>query len=297
MLAHARFSNQSGQTILILLVIMALGLTVGLLTISRSTTDTELSTKIERESRVFSANEAGVEYILKNPLSPNAQPFSSTIDGINVSAKATTALGPDQAFEYPGAINVGDTQTIWLVNHTDASTIDEGSGNPGSKLTLCWGKDDAGGADPGIVAAILYKDGADYKMARGAYKNNPVANRCGQSDQDGDCFSAVDSTGANACGKAGLTFTKTLTYADFGIVAPMKPIAVRLRPAFARLKLAVQPTGGTLPQQALNDTFVSARHPDTGESTRIRVFQSYPAALTLFDYSVFSGQGVVHAAN
>lgn len=295
--AHARFSYQSGQTILILLVIMALGLTVGLLTISRSTTDTELSTKIEREARVFSANEAGVEYILKNPLAPGAQTLNTNIDGINVTAQATTALSPDQPFEYPGAINVGDTQTIWLVNHTDPNTIDETSGNPGTKITVCWGKDDSGSADPGIVAAILYKDGADYKIARGAYKNNPVANRCGQSDQDGDCFSAVDNAGANACGKAALTFTKTLIYTDFGITAPKKPLAIRLRPAFARLKLAVQPGGGTLPQQALNDTFVSARHPESGESTRIRVFQSYPAALTLFDYSVFSGQDVVHASN
>lgn len=55
-----------GQMILVILLVMAVGLTIGLSVASRSITDVNFSTKIEDSSRAFSAAESGIEEALRD---------------------------------------------------------------------------------------------------------------------------------------------------------------------------------------------------------------------------------------
>jgi hypothetical protein len=56
--------NQSGQIIIVLLLLMLVALSVGLALVQRSVTDVTTSTQVEQSSRAFSAAEAGLEKAL-----------------------------------------------------------------------------------------------------------------------------------------------------------------------------------------------------------------------------------------
>ncbi|MGB9585898.1 MAG: hypothetical protein ACPL7A_00585, partial [Anaerolineales bacterium] len=57
--------KNSGQALLIILLVMAVGLTIGLAVISRSVTDIRISRQEEESARMFSVAEAGIEEALK----------------------------------------------------------------------------------------------------------------------------------------------------------------------------------------------------------------------------------------
>ncbi|MFH0863897.1 MAG: PilX N-terminal domain-containing pilus assembly protein, partial [Candidatus Gottesmanbacteria bacterium] len=57
--------KQNGQILLIVLLVMVVGLTMGLSLATRSATDVKISSQLEHSSRAFAAAEAGIEAALK----------------------------------------------------------------------------------------------------------------------------------------------------------------------------------------------------------------------------------------
>ena len=53
--------TQAGQILVIMLLIMVVGMTIGLFLLGRTTTDISLTSKLSDSSRVFNAAEAGIE--------------------------------------------------------------------------------------------------------------------------------------------------------------------------------------------------------------------------------------------
>ncbi len=306
---QSKYDRERGQVILVLLVLMALGLTIGLLTISRSTVDIDLSSKIEREARVFSANEAGVEDILTNPLSAN-EVRTTTINNIVVVAQSQSVSAAGDPFAFPDIVPQGDTQNIWLVPHKADNTLDEsGASYSSSTIDVCWSKEGSTVPGPGMVISLIYKQGAagDYKIARGAYKDRSAslpANCNAVQSPPEDCFlpvTTVNSSG-NECGTSDTKFIyrKTLDFkADLGVDPSsdptIKPLALRLRPVYAGAQIAVKPPpGSSLPGQTINNALVSAQYPGSGEATKIKIVQPYSGAAPVFDYALFSGKDLKH---
>src|SRR3990167_6486206 len=62
---RATLNSKGGQGLLVIVVIMVVGLTVGLAVASRSITNIRTSTEEENSQRAFSAAEAGIEKVLK----------------------------------------------------------------------------------------------------------------------------------------------------------------------------------------------------------------------------------------
>lgn len=253
-----------GQALLIILLIMVVGLTVGLSLSTRSVSDVKVSSQLEDSSRAFTAAEAGIEAVLKGD-----SPGSSGNLGNGSSYIVTTPpLGGSTDPLSPGDINISDTYTVWLVGHDGNGNIDEGTSYLGNSIDVCWQKADPSLDDPAMEVSVLYKDGASYKIWRGAY--DPIVTR-------GNFFSGTDSQAPCT-----LTNRKNIALSSLGTTR----IALRLRPFYAKASVSVVPSAN-LPGQGLSISSVGT----AGQTTRkVVVTQSYGSLPSIFDYVLFSGK-------
>lgn len=107
---------ESGQVVLILLLVMTVALAIGLSVVQRSLTDVSSSTKTEQSSRAFSAAEAGIEKALLEDRAIAGDPINVNLSENNSSAKVTdSGLLPSsgQALEFP-AISKEEIIHMWL---------------------------------------------------------------------------------------------------------------------------------------------------------------------------------------
>lgn len=271
----------SGQALLIIVLVMAVALTIGLAVISRSITDIRISSQEEESARVFSAAEAGIEKALKIGA---ATPLVDSIGGIDYRV-TETAMGGGTEFVFPNQIEAGDTQTVWLVNHTPAGDPDERPTYTAASLNVCW--EVTTPTETALEVTIFYKDvSGNYKIARGAYDFEATTR--------GNSFEIP--TGSGNC-PAGLSRKKTLTWTNFGITldADTFVLFLRLKPLYNKAKIGTVAVGtfadGTaaiLPSQGT--CFESSATLSTSNVTRrVRQCQFHKSPPAVFDYVLFSG--------
>lgn len=261
-------SGQKGQALLVILLVMVVGLTIGLSLATRSVTDVKISSQIEQSSRAFSAAEAGIEAVLKGE-APPASPVP--IGDAFYTVSMTMAGGTDQPLPL-GKIGVADTYTVWLASHDSAGDpqVAEASDYDGASIDICWNE----GA---METNLIYKTGTAYRIQRGAY--DPNAGR-----RNNNKFADVDG-GVNCGG--------TFTYGKrISLPSPATTIAIglRLRPFYSETNVGVAPLAGqNLPSQGI--AIISSG--TAGNTTRkVSVLQSYHSLPAIFDYVLFSGTGV-----
>lgn len=256
-----------GQALLILILVMAVGLTVGLSLSTRSVSDLKVSGQTEDSSRAFSAAEAGIEAALKGDTA-----LSGTVGNGSYALSILTAGGNDSPFPL-GDLAVFDTYTVWLVGHNAAGDLDWATVYAGNTIDLCWQKAESGSPEPAMEATVLYKDlGNVYKIWRGAYDSDAVR-------RAGNFFAGTDS---GTC--AGLANKKTINLSS--LIGTK--IALRLRPFYAKASVSVAPlVANNLPGQGLSISSVGT----SGQTTRkVLVTQSYASLPPIFDYVLFSGK-------
>ena len=96
--------KQSGQALLIILLVMAVGLTVALAIVSRSVTDIRISRQEEESARAFSAAEAGIEQALIG----GEGDYSIESEGETITAHVSqVGQGGGQTFIFPGQVQRG----------------------------------------------------------------------------------------------------------------------------------------------------------------------------------------------
>ena len=61
----AAMRSERGQVLIIILLVMLVGMTIGLSVLGRTTTDVSSTTKIEESARAFNAAEAGIEETIR----------------------------------------------------------------------------------------------------------------------------------------------------------------------------------------------------------------------------------------
>lgn len=274
--------GQSGEIILVILLIMAVGLTIGLSVAGRSLTDVRLSTQIDESSRAFSAAEAGIESVLSLGLY-GAGSASGPIGDSNYDVSVAALGASSSIFAFPTALEDGDAQTIWLVNHGANGPVEARTYTQNS-IEVCWGDETA--TVPAIEVSVLFKSGSNYKVARAGFDSNK-AGRSGSANN----FLDPDS-GACSQQAAGYNHHTTVTFVSLDPLVPINMVtdtllALRLRPVYASAKIAVVPSGGaTLPEQGKNISSVGKS--GSGVSRRWNVVQTYSAPTDLFDYAVWS---------
>lgn len=256
-----------GQALLIILLVMVVGLTVGLSLSTRSVSDVKVSSQLEDSSRAFAAAESGIEAVLKGDTA-----LSGTVGNGSYTLTTSTAGSTGTSFSL-GDLNIADTYTVWLVGHDASGNLDLTTIYGGSTIDICWQKAESTGDEPAMETAVVYKDnGGLYKIWRGAYDPSPTR-------RAGNFFSDTDAGGC-----AGLTNKKTINLASL----TGTKIALRLRPFYAKATANAVPLGGNnLPGQGLTISSSGT----SGQTTRkIVVTQSYGSLPSIFDYVLFSGK-------
>ncbi len=253
-------SKSSGQALLIIVLIMAVGLTIGLAVVSRSVSNIKISEQTEEASRAFSAAEAGIEEALKS------LPIGTTLEGqlTTDSTYKTTVFSVGegvQQFIFPQEIQVDKPQTVYLARYGADGTLTKYY--DGSSIDLCWSGNAA-------IEASLYYNSGGYKVAR--YVVDPVVGRT----------PSADSPSTEGC--AGLSRKKQLTLPSGSSVTLL---FLRLRVLYENAKVGVvAQTGKTLPSQGVKIESTGT----AGSSTRkIEVFRSYPVPPAILDFALYSG--------
>lgn len=160
---HTLKRSDSGQALLIVVLVMVVSLTIGLSVVSRSITNLRITKEEEQSQRAFSAAEAGVEQALKTGVDIADQKLENdaTIKEVKV-----TSVGGVSTFLLNGGnvVPKDEGSDVWLSDNP-------GYGNPKSPehFSIYWGSesDDCTTSAPAAIEAVLISGN----------KNNPSSTR------------------------------------------------------------------------------------------------------------------------
>lgn len=280
-------SANSGQVLIIILLVMIVGLTTGLFLLGRTTSDVALSNKLEESARAFNAAEIGIEEAILSGVGASILPLPS---GVSYTVNLADITVPNNSI-YPGtasqntATTLGDVFTLWLVPHNEATgeLIETGNVfalNP--NIYVCF---NSSTPTPAIGVTVIYKDNttlpSQYRAAFVGF--DPDTTRQVENN-----FSGVEPN-AQACSTNGYVYRAWLKMnQDFGtdLRGPnYVPIALRIRPYYASTPIGIVATGQTLPKQG-NQIASTGKYGDTAR--KIEVNQGYVVPAPFLDNAVFN---------
>lgn len=271
----SRVTAQSGQIVLLLVLITVIGLTVGLSLIARTVTDVRISSQIEQSGRAFSAAEAGVESALRSSIAGAAPSGSINLTGAVAQYSVKPVGGTSDIYTFP-VTDVNKVQVLWLAPHNTDGTLDlsgTGAFPATSSFDLCWGSRE--GISPAVALTLIYVDGGEYKISKAAF----------DSTNRGNGFTlASDSSGGYCNGN--YTYRQTINpTTDFSINPTDTLVMLRISPVYDGTAFAIVPSS-PLPVQA--NQIVSVGQTETGIVRRIEVTQGYQVLPEVFDFTFFT---------
>jgi type II secretory pathway pseudopilin PulG len=301
--------RQSGQAILIVLLIMAVILTVALSVISRSVTDISVTSLDEEALRAFSAAEAGVERALIV-----GTDVTDTVGGSSFNAVVSGLADGAPSFAYPTEIYSGESVYIWFVSHDEGGDLVCNSPSlpcfTGSSASFCWAAQGTGASEigtPAIEVSVFY-DPALSGVATGNFS----AVRVGRATFDPNVSRRLDNNfspdqGACLAGGENFAFSGDINFGpddsnpssvDLGITCLGSNgclLVARVRALYNTgftHPIGIDVTPATLPAQGrkIDSTGTS----ESGESVRkIEAYRTFGGPPPIFDASVFSQGSVI----
>lgn len=275
----------SGQIVLMLVLITIVGLTIGLSLISRTITDLRITSQTEQSNRAFSAAEAGVENALKGAVI-GGPTGTVNLPSASGSYSVSQVGGTDAAVIFP-LTSPSELQTVWFADHdTDGALIESSGMDPklplpnGLSYEVCWGTD--GNNNSAIVLFLYYKDSAGYKFARSAFDNFP------NSHSPGNNFNPPDGTGSSGYCGGTYRFHKTINVvSDYALNLALNPklLFLQIQPVYEKTTLAIKPNI-SIPGQGKMITSVGQT--ETGVVRKIQVTQGYNVLPAIFNFTLFT---------
>ncbi len=279
---HTLKQVQSGQIVLITLLVLAIATTVALSLISRTTNDTSITRNVEESSRAFSAAEAGIEEALQSATGTNGAVTLAA--GVTYTVNISTMSGALGLYELPKKTLQGNTETVWLVNHDQSSgAVIETPTYTAPSIAICWSKKSASEI-PALITTLLYKKAGVYKTVKAVFDPDTV------SRNPSNNF-AGSYTAGGCGGSTGTDYKATLTFASLNLSEPIVPstdtlIALRIRPAYYDTKLYIDAGAEVLPAQGY--VIESTGTTVGGTNRKIIVYQQYRSPSTIFDAALYS---------
>lgn len=286
--------GEKGQSLLIVLLSMAVILTVVLSVISRSITDISLTTYSEDALRAFSAAEAGVERALIV-----GSDISEPVGEASFTAYVSGLAEGLASFDYPVEIYSGESIYIWFVSHDPTTGHLICGAQPcykGPSAQFCWGKagTSADAASPAVEISVFYDSGqagvgsedfANVRIARATF--DPFAGR-----NPANSFAPATVGG---CSSGSYAFSANVDFTDLGIPAACELnygclLAARVRTFYNNIlshPVGVNVTGGLLPAQGrqIDSTGTTSNSSSVRKIQASRTFGGPPP---IFDAAVFS---------
>lgn len=277
-------ASQAGQAILIIVLVMVIGLTVGLALVSRSVTNVRTSTEEENSQRAFSAAEAGLEQALKeNVCIPSAEQTCSTRIGsdtdignfsnfdVTISAKSVSKLLLNGGNSAPQ----DDGIDLWLVNHDSSGQPDYNNPQVSGNIFINWGtKSDP--CDDAALEVVLVKGPISAPVTE-RYTYDKCQNRINSNN-----FSPGDA------GAGGTIEGKNFSFKTTPITVT-GALIVRIVPIYYSSPIGAEVIGGggdAFPPQGKKIESVGK----SGSTERkIDYFQGYPSLpIEFFPYILFA---------
>lgn len=250
-------TDQIGQTLVVIVLVMAVSLAVGLAVSTRSLKTLKETSYTAQSLAAYHAAEAGVEVALKRiangecPLPTPDCSSSGTLAGASYSY--TVSAGGVEG-NYSLTLEKDKTREIKLAEYT------------GSSLRVCWDRD----ADPDPEAALemflVYGEPESYSLKKYAVDGLP--------DRRSDNSFSLPSSGED-----------NYTYC-YDITGLSSPQILRMRPLYNGTSAVVKPaTAYNLPPQS----YAIESTGRAGETVRkVRVTKSLPALPEIFDFAIFT---------
>ncbi len=270
---------QSGQVLIISLLVLVVALTVGLSVAVRTITTTRMTAAEDTSQRAFSAAEAGLERALTAGVD-----FSGVLLSNNSSYSTSTSELPnnDILVDNGAFIAKDDPVDVWLSDYPDYT-------NPwGGNLTIYWGSvtdncvgtPEANNTMAAIEVILIRGSGAAPIIDHFAY------DPCSPRTNSNNFVDVSTSAGASFGGK---TFTHSAT-----ILIPVSSgLMARIIPLYAGTYIGVRGSAA-LPSQGKVITSVgcsgsTAADCSGGTQRKIVSFRGYPKApVELYPFLIFS---------
>ena len=313
--------KQTGQILIIFLLILVVGLALVLSVASRSITDIRITTTSDESSRAYFAAEAGIEEALKqlqtdadyakDGVELDFKSVNQTTANVNVDNLTSPAAG--SAFKFPDEYNRDAVVQVSLLNNFNllgTSSVDNPVPNPEGRLNIYYG--DTGGIPPAIEVSVVHTNGTVWGIKKFSFDWD--ASRRGLPGGNGFCSDTAGYSGAPiptqegdfvylrraevrfmegySGGAAGCPAALTLP----GVPATDYPVLARIRFLYndEPEPIAVASSGSvawTLPKQGTE--VESSGSTLSGVTRKLRVTQLYPSLPSIFDYVLFSGDDLV----
>ncbi len=261
--------NNSGQALLIIVLVMVVALTVGLSLASRTITNIRNTREQASSQKALSAAEAGIEQAIKS----GANVAGSFSGNTTYSTTVTQVLGTSRfLLNGGGLVSKNDATYVWVTDYLDNFTT-SWSGD----LSIYWGNsgqncNNANNMPSAIEIAVISGSVASPVMTRYAY--DPCQDRRSSNN-----FRPPTSDTPVLVSGTTLTYTATpptLTNA----------LLVRVNPLYADSVIGAYGGGTILPQQGKIITSLGTS--DTNTQRKVTVFQGYPEVpAEFFPYILF----------
>ncbi|MEX0616784.1 MAG: hypothetical protein WD231_03185 [Candidatus Woykebacteria bacterium] len=309
--------EQSGQILIVFLLVLVVGLAIVLSVASRSITDIRTTTTSDESNRAYFAAEAGVEEALKKLEGDSS--FSGTLPELDFSTlnqtKAKISVkdisAGSNAFSFPSEVSKDEVVQISLL--VDFNNLGSGSpvpaaGNP-ANIDIFWGHEGIGrGANaPAMEVTVVYLEGGAFKLRKFAF--DPNNGRIGGGAGNNFCLNSTDApddvstppgTDTNV-GKIDFEFVQTFDIRSGisdcnsalldleGIGNASVPVLARIRFLYNLVAhpIAVKGNGWDLPIQG--SEIESTGTTNSGVTRKLKVVRQFPALPAIFDYVLFSG--------
>ncbi|MFA5750074.1 MAG: hypothetical protein WC895_02545 [Candidatus Shapirobacteria bacterium] len=162
------FRGQSGQVVLIVMLVSALVLTLGLSASRQATVETKIDTDQELLKKAFNMAESGVDYYLGT----GSTQYTFDVGTSSLANLNITNIGGGSSLVSDGIAVEGSTEVFWLVGH-DNTTNDGLSTSiyySGTTIDIC-----SPTGDGNFKIDYFYKNGINFNVSR-SYQT--TSNRC-----------------------------------------------------------------------------------------------------------------------
>lgn len=269
-------NNQKGQIILIVVLAAVVSLTVGLAAVSRTITNTKISTEEASSQKALSAAEAGIEKLITvSDVTLGSAGTLSNSANFNATANAVSGSNP---IELNCGRTAGDTDCayiyqddgadVWLSKYPDFSSQWNGA------LFVYWTDNDTDCTKNAAVEIVIISG----KPANPTDKTDPIFTK--------DVYDACGSRSTGNHFPAPSSGTWSINGTDYKhrfSIPVVNGFIARVIPLYANAKIAVR--GANLPSQGNVLRSVGK----SGNTTRVvRVYKGYPRIpIEFFPYNLF----------
>jgi len=270
---------QSGQIVVLLLLIMLVGLTLGLSITTRTVQQMKVATVSEQSSRAYTAAEAAIEEALRQELKAGEYALPAGALGPSISeAKYTVEESPEFSLtvqkDEVAQVNlkgsgVGQVGVFWVKESDPTENTNDEPGRASLELTFIKNT----GGDYSVIRFAVNSD------ARNA--ENGFTDPGGPEDTSGGATLRQRTDSAN-CGSP----SPTPGYCNRAVVSGLSDIEVlRIKPFYNKATIWVD----GVPPQVFT---VFGEATTVAEVTRkVEVKKAPPALPPIFDYVLFDGSG------